>query len=400
MILVDLTPTSHTRAKTGVQRVSRSLHVALARRAGHEVRGITWDPYRRAWRRLVPFESENLLADDTHHHRAARWPTGSRLRGTLERWTGIPAQTPLSGSSLVAPEIFSRETADRFPGLCSRISGPRVALFHDAIALKLPELTPTRTVARFPAYLRELLMFDGIAAVSQDSRNALVDWWRWMGITDAPEVSTIPLGIDEPGDDPVLARTTSAPVVLCVGTLEGRKNHIALLDACESLWKQGHCFELRLIGMAHPDTGKLALQRVQSLQGSGRPLRYDGAVDEKALCAAYHECAFTVYPSLMEGFGLPVLESLSYGKPCICSSQGALGESSRDGGCLSLASVDSSSLASAICTLLTNPEHHHHLSVAARGRTLRSWDTYATDLLTWMQTLRRRAAQDRSPLQG
>ncbi|MBP8255729.1 MAG: glycosyltransferase family 4 protein [Opitutaceae bacterium] len=392
MILIDLSHTSHTQARTGVQKVSRSLYTALGERREIEVCAVTWDPYRQAWRRLLPFESRTLSEESPGADRGTHWPLSWKIRGQFARWTNrtIPALPP--ASSLIVPEIFSANVARQLPRLSQNVSGPRVALFHDAIALKLPELTPSRTVARFPAYLRELMAFDGIAAVSEDSRNALVDWWRWLGVSQTPEVAALPLGVDAPKADPVLARTTSFPVVLCVGTLEGRKNHAALLDACETLWRQGHRFELRLVGMAHTETGREALQRVHALQQAGRPLRYDGAADEKDLSAAYHECAFTVYPSHMEGFGLPVLESLGYGKPCICSAQGALGESSRGGGCLALPSVDATSLASAIAWLLANPEQYERLSSAARNRSLKSWGTYTSDLLAWMKSLRLRSS--------
>lgn len=390
MIAIDLSHSSHTRARTGIQRVSRSLHAAMADQRADEVCGITWDPFREVWRRLLPFEAAGLSAEAPGIDRRARWPLHWRVRGRIERWARRPDPSFPAPTAVIVPEIFSPQVAARLPLLLARATGPRIALFHDAIALKLPEFTPARTVARFPAYLRDLLLFDGIAAVSQDSHDTLLDWWRWAGVTEQPEVTTIPLGVDEPAADTVLARTTALPVVLAVATLEGRKNHLALLDACETLWQQGHAFELRLIGQSHPETGRKALARTHALQAAGRPLRYDGAVDEKTLRSAYHECAFTVYPSLMEGFGLPVLESLSYGKPCICSSRGALGESSRDGGCLSLPSVDSSSLASAIVWLLTKPEQRLLLAHAARSRARKSWKTYADELLAWMPGVRRR----------
>lgn len=390
MILIDLSHTSHTQARTGVQRVSRSLHAAVAGHRGDHVCAVTWDPYRQVWRRLLPFETAALSADAPSDHRGARWPLSWKIRGRIERWTKKPEPPLPESSAVIVPEIFSPQVATHLPPLLARTAGPRIALFHDAIALKLPEFTPAKTVARFPAYLRELLAFDGIAAVSQDSRDTLLEWWRWMGVSDIPDVAAIPLGVEEPKEDTVLARTTAVPVVLSVGTLEGRKNHPALLDACETLWQQGHAFELRLIGLAHPETGRAALERTHALQAAGRPLRYDGAVDEKTLRAAYHECAFTVYPSLMEGFGLPVLESLSYGKPCICSAQGALGESSRGGGCLSLPTVDASSLASAIAWLLTRPEQRLLLTHAAQARAQKTWDTYASELLAWMSGVRRR----------
>ena len=110
-------------------------------------------------------------------------------------------------------------------------------------------------------------------------------------------------------------------------------------------------------------------------------------MDDAALARAYAEATFTVYPSLLEGFGLPVLESLQYGKPCLCSSQGALGESAREGGCLTLDPVDAPSLAAAIRRLLTEPATLTTLTMAAQSRTFRTWDDYAADLLHWMKTL-------------
>ncbi len=126
------------------------------------------------------------------------------------------------------------------------------------------------------------------------------------------------------------------------------------------------------------------------MQAAGRPLRYDGPVDEAALDRAYAECTFTVYPSLIEGFGLPVLESLAHGKPCICSARGALGESARGGGCAALETMDAASLAAAINRLLSSPADYEKHAVAARGRRLKSWTDYAQELTTWLEHLPRR----------
>ena len=314
---------------------------------------------------------------------------------------------------LLVPEVFSADTAAVLPALLNAVAGPRVAIFHDAIALKFPELTPTKTVARFPGYLRELLAFDGIAAVSEDSRDSLRDYWRWLGIAHPPPVQAIPLGTDSVchvlRDKPPAPATSSPPFVavadtqrsplsaqpiptiLSVGSLEGRKNHLALLDACEQLWSAGARFELRLIGLAHPQTGRAALARLRALQAAGRPLRYDGPATDAALHSAYASCAFTIYPSLIEGFGLPVIESLAHGKPCICSARGALGESARDGGCVALASVDVAHLAAAVRRLLDTPTELAALAHAARTRTFRSWSDYAATLTTWMHALKRRS---------
>ena len=385
VLLLDLTHTSHTRARTGVQRVARSLASELGARAVP----ICHDPYARAWRPLDPWERANLAATAPAAKRGARWPWSARLRGYLRR--GAPLGPQLYGADgLIVPEIFSPAVAAALPPLLASVAGPRVAVFHDAIALQLPELTPAKTVARFPSYLRELLAFDGIAAISEASRQTLLDYWAWLGAPDAPPVAAIPLGIDPPAVGPAGAAAAGAPVVLCVASIEGRKNHLALLEACEQLWSRGTSFTLHLIGLGQPQTGAAALARIAALQAAGRPLRYDGPVDEASLDRAYRECAFTVYPSRLEGFGLPVFESLCRGRPCVCSGRGALGEAARGGGCLPVESVEAPALAEALGQLVAEPATLARLAAEARGRPVRTWSNYARDLLGWMESLSRR----------
>jgi glycosyltransferase involved in cell wall biosynthesis len=291
---------------------------------------------------------------------------------------------------VLVPEVFSPQVGRALPELFAASHAPRVALFHDAIALKLPELTPTATVARFPAYLVELLRFDGIAAVSEDSRASLVDYWQWLGVAKAPRVRAIPLGVppQSPTSIGEFHPAERIPALLSIGSIEGRKNHIALLEACERLWDQGERFSLHLIGLANAKTGGLALARIQALKEAGRPITYDGPVNDASVDAAYAAATFTVYPSLMEGFGLPVIESLSHGKPCICSSRGALGESARGGGCLPLDQMIPDTLAAAIERLLHHPAEVARLSAEIRARRFKTWADYADEIVLWMEELR------------
>ncbi|MDB6169870.1 MAG: glycosyl transferase group 1 [Verrucomicrobia bacterium] len=381
-LLFDLTHTSHTRARTGVQRVVRSLHRELGERA----LAVTHDPFLRTWRPLEPWETANLSTDAASSARGARWPLGARWRGHLRRTLGAGAQfsPPADCAGFLTAEIFSPAVGAALPDV-----HPRIAVFHDAIALRYPELTPAGTVARFPAYLRELLSFDGIAAVSEDSRDALIDYWRWLGAAQPPPVVAIPLGVDAVGSAKTLVDAEETPTVLCVGTLEGRKNHLALLEAAEQLWSHGLRFSLRLVGSIQAETGRAAADRLRTLQARGRPLRHDGALPDRDVADAYAAAAFTVYPSISEGFGLPVIESLARGRPCICSARGALGEQSRHGGCWPLESVDAPSLASAIARLIESPDELARLSAAARARTFKTWAAYAAEIVAWMETLPR-----------
>ncbi len=386
VLFIDLTHTSHTQACTGIQRVCRSISRSLADQ--EQVLHLCHDPYWSEWRRLDRRESTTVSKPGVASSRGARWPWHARLRGHLGRkFSRKPEPLPPAGG-LIVPEVFSPVVAAALPRLFSLVQGPRVALFHDAIALQLPEISPAKTVTRFPSYLRELTMFDGIAAVSEFSRASLLEYWKWAGFRNIPAVVALPLGLDSaPSAVDSENAISPIPTILSVGTIEGRKNHVALLDASEQLWSRGFQFELHLVGTSHPQTGRQAMKRMQWLQAAGRRVRYDGPVSEPALHQAYRQCAFTVYASLVEGFGLPVLESLSHGKPCICSSQNALGESARGGGCLTVGTPDAASLADAMARLLQDPSEIRRLTLQAGARTFKSWETYASELRTWLNTL-------------
>ncbi len=387
---LDLSHTSHTRARTGVQRVSRAIHRELAGKSA----AVCFDPYEAAWRPLELWEERNLAAGNPARARGTRWPLVARLRGRLRRAAG--RTSPLGGlphasGGIIVPEIFSPGVAAVLPRLFAFNRGPRVAVFHDAIALQFPEHTPLSTSARFPGYMRDLLQFDGVAAVSEASRDCLLEYWAWLGVSKIPQVAAISLGIDAPASVPGPCAREEAPMVLCVGSIEGRKNHVALLDACESLWATEVHFKLRLVGLANSETGGAALEKIDGLRAAGRPIHYDGPATDEALEAAYSGCAFTVYPSVAEGFGLPVAESLVRGKACLCRMDGAIGEIARGGGCMDIGTAGAAAIAAAMGTLLASPFDLATLEAQARARRLKSWQQYAAELLGWISTLKRDA---------
>ena len=134
-LLLDLTHTSHTRARTGIQRVTRALH----RELGSTAAAVTHDPFLGAWRPLEPWELANLASNDAGSARGARWPLTARWRGRWRRATGRAAAfAPRADhAGFLTAEVFSPGVAGSLPE-----AFPRVAVFHDAIALRFPELSP------------------------------------------------------------------------------------------------------------------------------------------------------------------------------------------------------------------------------------------------------------------
>lgn len=396
MILIDLTHTSHSRVNTGIQRVCRMLYYELRREdAGIAV---VYDPFRGAWRKLNKVEVEDLCLSDSDipdGKRGKSWPMKMRLEGYLGRFLNLQSNGRLlrdkTFHALIAPEIFSAQQFLAYKKLADNINGPKVAIFYDAATLSLPEYAPKKTLEKFPAYLNSLLWFDGITAISEASRDELLNYWDGKGQKTHPPVVSIPLGInlEQSGNISVSEKSDEKlPIVLTVATIEGRKNHLTLLRAAETLWEQGYTFRLRLVGKLQRETGAAAAEYIEKLQRLGRNLEWTGPLSEKELYEAYRECSFTVYPSLYEGFGMPILESLSFGKPCICSNRGALPESAQGGGCLILNDTNDEEIASSMRNLLQDSALYNKLSAEACARIYKSWESYSTELQGWMDTLK------------
>lgn len=393
MLLLELTHTSHTLAATGIQQVCRNLYAEIGKLA--ETKAIVHDPWQKSWRTALRPERVRLRPDGTDgvaRRKGEVWKTGMKIRGRLKLWMGVKGPMPTDVSGVLFPEFYLDRCIAALPQLRGMLPNvPVAAVFHDAIALRFPNLSARATVERFPKYIASLASFDAVAAVSEASRHELLGLWEGMGLKDTPPVVAIPLGISKPREVTSHRERDGVPHVLCVATLEPRKNHIALLDAAEKLWTEGFHFKLILIGMAHRELGGEIVDRIRELENKRRDISWLGAVDNDTLFAQYAACDFTVYPSLMEGFGLPVLESLARGKPCVCSTCGGLDEVSTGGGCLRLKDTGADCIADGLRSMLADSEMRARLNAEVAARPVRTWADYASDMLEFMNGLKCRA---------
>ena len=382
MIVLDLTHTSHTLAATGIQQVSRNLFAQL--RVLGPAEAILRDPWQNSWRAATPSETERALPseeDGGARRKGEAWRFSDKLRGRLRFFAGVKGPLPVGVQAAIFPEFTMERCLAALPELRASLppGTPVVAVFHDAIALRRPELSAKKTVERLPRYVAALARFDAVAAVSEASTADLASLWKNMGIADVPPLVAIPLGV---AHMPRAARKRSPGPLrsLCVSTLEPRKNHAALFLAAETLWREGTEFRLDLVGMEHRELGSPIVAAIRRLQAEGRPLFWHGAVDGATLRQLYAECDFSVYPSLDEGFGLPVLESLASGRPCVLSPGGALAELAEGGGCLLLPDASAASVEMGLRAVLTEATLLETLSAEAAARPVRTWADYARDL--------------------
>ncbi len=383
---LDVTSSCKSPMNTGVQRMVRGIFAGMRRRV--DVTPLLWSPKLNSYCRLTAREKQFLVKPFARHPTpaakpeklATRFPWSGplrHLRHRRHRFALDAAATP--DDILFVPEIFQDNRLEKFRALHTWFPGRRYAIFHDAIALRLPEFTAPERKPNFPGYVQTLASFDKVICVSREVETDLHFYWKSYGVTaTATSVLGWPTDFVEPR--PIPQPNFSAKRILCVATLERRKNHLQLLEAAEKLWSDGQEFELILVGRTTADWGATVLGQVGRLVKRGRPLKWLRHVSDEGLHQAYHECSFTVYPSRREGFGLPVLESLWHGRPCVCSAAGAIGEAARGGGCFVVTPEDPESLAAGLRELLTNESTYLRLFEQARARTFRSWDNYLDDL--------------------
>ena len=196
-----------------------------------------------------------------------------------------------------------------------------------------------------------------------------------------PETVEVSLPIDAPdGDADAVGATGIDPLVICIGSQEPRKNHLAVLFAAELLWREGLGFRLRFIGGGSILYTREFDKRVRALKRNGRQIEVLRGVNDEVLLSAYREARFSVFPSLHEGYGLPVAESLAFATPVITTDYGSTAEIARGGGCLEVDPRNDDELVAAMRSLLAGDEILNRLHAEIASRSDRSWDDYANEL--------------------
>jgi glycosyltransferase involved in cell wall biosynthesis len=229
-------------------------------------------------------------------------------------------------------------------------------------------------------YLTAVKFATRVAAVSESAAEEFGGYVQSLPVQGlvGPEVITVPLGGEPLATDGVSASTLSAPMVLVVGAHDPRKNHLTVLHSAETLWREGRSFSLQFIGAG--GWGEAFPARVRELRRAGRPVIVRRGVTEDELDQAYAAAAFSVFPSLHEGYGLPVVESLAHGTPVVTSAFGSMQEIAAQGGALTVDPRDADQLTEVMRRLLTDADALADLRGQISQRTPRRWQEYADEL--------------------
>jgi glycosyltransferase involved in cell wall biosynthesis len=172
------------------------------------------------------------------------------------------------------------------------------------------------------------------------------------------------------------------PYILTVGTLHPRKNHVLLLDVWRA-WIEADGPDLVpllvIAGRRHPQDGPL-FERLAADAIVRSRVRVVADASDAELAALLIGCRFLVFPSLAEGWGLPVREALAYGKPSIVTH--AIPSAGSDGWVERVPTGEAVPLVDAVRRWWSDPSEVDRRSVAIRdGFVPRTWEAAARDLL-------------------
>jgi glycosyltransferase involved in cell wall biosynthesis len=197
-----------------------------------------------------------------------------------------------------------------FTGLGSILIRHKIMTVHDLAFLKNPSWY-SRTYYWYYKFMTPLAVRTSqhILTVSEFSKREILRFYPFL---KGEKISVVYNAIDRQLFKPITtpAQEEAVPFVLCVSSIDPRKNFARLIEACQNLTGA----KLYIVGKYN----RVFSQHIQ-LDSTSDHIRFLGRVSDDELVGLYNQAACFVFPSLYEGFGLPPLEAMACGCPVLTS---------------------------------------------------------------------------------
>ena len=209
------------------------------------------------------------------------------------------------------------------------------AVLHDIIAEEHPEFFKPRDGQLFSKWLRLIVSYDGIFAISQATEDAFKAWLKRTSTETGAKIGHFHLGADfkkpqEKMCNCLPAQITAQPFFLQVSTLEPRKGYEQLLSSFDALWASGVKVNLVIVGRRGWMMSKF-VRRLKNHPALNKNLFWFAGASDDELLSLYKMATGVVVASEAEGFGLSVAEGLWHGKPVIARDIPVFREIGSDG---------------------------------------------------------------------
>ncbi len=275
---------------------------------------------------------------------------------------------------------------------------PNIVTVHDIIELTNPQERKARMLNRY--FMSGIPSADRIVAVSEYTKRQLLEHFRM----DNKNITVIPYGIDAAYHEIPNFRSTIAyrellqtfkvregsdgnsPIILVVGSEHPRKNMQTVLATMEQLKKQFPNILLIKVGDAGLLSGRQkTLDFIEKFDLAAH-VKLVGNISSERLNELYNLADVLLFPSYLEGFGMPPLEAMAAGCPVICSNAASLPEVVGDGA-LMHDPDDVQAFADSIVRIVSDPATKQLLVEKGKENAARySWNKAAQQTLTLYRT--------------
>ncbi len=328
---------------TGIQRVQSSIVLSILTNEilpREQCVFLSFNARTRNWVHIATGFLETLLQDLflPESQRLVDFPAEEARYGLLPGaedfdGTGILDDGSASVVCLLGAAWVHQDYLHRVLSLKRRFGTRFVMTVHDLIPIYLRETCDQDTVRLFSEFMRRALPHaDHILSVSENTAKDIRRYVKTLAVAEPPITvtkngSSFAEFLPQPASLGDL-RASDLPerFVLFVATIEGRKNHQLMLDIWQRMIADGDDPpHLICVGRLGWKSGSFVSTLVETNYLGGRVMLLRD-ISDADLRLLYDCCLFTVYPTLYEGWGLPVGKSLALGRICVSSDRASLPE--------------------------------------------------------------------------
>ncbi len=318
-VLIDVTDVCNFDTATGIQRVVRNL-ISQLKIQQREFLLVAWAKSEKYMRTLSQSEMKVAYGEDLSMGHAPELG----LIDPEEFEILLPRNC-----LIFVPELAGQAgRIQRLSALATFSSNSLVTMAYDAVPIVLPETTAPGMPGAFTFHSQIWSRSNKVLAISDSTAREVSALFSGKASSGAnvPQVVSVPLPVCPPSEQisekPVWPHRPD-PTVLVVGTHEPRKNHLRILFAAEELWRKGEKFHLAFIGSRGWRADEF-WEKFEILKDSGFAIEQYHGVSDSELCRAYADARCLLFPSIHEGFGLPIAEAICFGLPVITSNVGSM----------------------------------------------------------------------------
>ena len=206
---------------------------------------------------------------------------------------------------------------------------PVLITIHDVTMLKYPELVPAKTRAIASILRKRLAQGAHVHVPTQAIKMDVLEHFKHQ-ISDSDRVHVVPFSVPElvqkEPSTSIAELVKGDPYILCIGTLEPRKNHARLIEAFGTIHSTNPNVRMLLVGSDGPARPQIDSAMANLNHEARARIVITGPVSQADRTHLLGNAFVIAYPSLYEGFGLPLLEAMTTNSPIVTSKEGSLEE--------------------------------------------------------------------------